>query len=424
MYISRVVTRHCGATRAITIVLALLTEAACGRPRPLAAPPADALVITADSSYWLTSDGKGLRMRGEPILIARVDGRFREVYVADDDRSFVGAVLVGQRLFVRDLVRGDSTELFADSVVPRMAREYAAAHPREGPLSRDEEASARPRTNATADLEVLDVHGPYLSYEYHTDIEVNIDQGGLDRHAARRGVLDVRTGKPAAVASLFGREAADRAIAAAAEEWDLARDSILARRGDAAERAQRMLGSAAFDATSFSLDASEREPQVVFAVPALARRASTPPLLLSARDVPSPAWWRDLRDELPTGPDASLHWRHGGAELVALTADDPDRAKLVLRDAANHEWPLGSVSAPVQHVLWLDADVSAEARNALHRAFNESAQGSEGARIASAVRRNHPLGFSRLVSRDAAAPVRSPYPSRAVHTSRARRARS
>ncbi len=391
LYISRIVTRP----GTVFLISALVSLAACATSTTAATPPADALVITADSSYWVTSDAKGLRMRGEPILIARLDGRFRELYVADDDRSFYNAVFVGQRLFMRDLVRGDSAELMADSVVPRLAREYAAAHPREELLGMNEEGSAKPGTTATADLEILDVHPPYLSYEYHSDVDVTASRGGIDRHASRRGVLDLRTGKAASVETLFGREAADRAVAAAAAEWDTARDSILARHDANGERAQRMLGSLAFDATSFSLDAREREPEVVFAVPALSQRASTPPLALTARPVPAPPWWGAQRNDLPAGLDSARSWVHGTVELVARATGDEGRARLILRDANRREWALGSVTAPVQRVLWLDASVSAEERRALHRAFNESAQGSEETRIAAGARRSSPFMLVR-----------------------------
>ncbi|MFI5309653.1 MAG: hypothetical protein ACHQQ3_00355 [Gemmatimonadales bacterium] len=376
------------------LICALSSLAACTRMSTAARPAADALVITADSSYWVTSDGKGLRMRGEPILIARLEGRFQELYVADDDRSYYDAVLVGQRIFVRDIIRGDSSEVLADTVVPRLAREYAAAHPNAAPLGADEQGSAKPGTTATVDLEILDVHPPYLSYEYHSDIDVTAPRG-VDRHASRRGVLDLRTGKAATVAALFGREAADGAVAAAAGEWNAVRDSILARHDTSGQRAQRMLGSLAFDETSFSLDARDGEPQVVFAVPALSHEGSTPPLALSARAVPPPPWWRAQRDGLPTGPDSARSWVHGRVELVARATEDDSRARLVLRDINRREWPLGSVTAPVQRVLWLDVGVTAEERRALHRAFNESSQGSEDTRIAVGTRKPSPFSFVR-----------------------------
>ena len=185
-------------------------------------------MTTADSAYWVTSDQLGLRIRGVPMLLVRVGGRFGEVYVADDDRSFYDAVFVGQRLFVRDIVRGDSLELAADSTVPRLARQYAVAHPDEEPLGPDEPASDQPRRTATADIEVVDVHGPLLSYEYRTDVDFEAEggRGGRDAHSARRGVVDMRDGARPSVAVLFGEAAAEGAIGAAAREWESARDSM------------------------------------------------------------------------------------------------------------------------------------------------------------------------------------------------------
>ena len=193
-------------------LIAAVFAAACGSGNtPAAVPHVDLIVATADSSYWVTSGARGLRVRGVPMLLARVDGRFREIYVADDDRSYYNAVLVGQRLWSRDLVRGDSVELFADTLVPRFAKSYAKTHPDDAPLAKDEEAAEHPRTTVTAELEVLGVHGPYVSFEYRTDMDVTGERTNADRHTARRGVLDVRTGKAVTVAALFGREASVRA---------------------------------------------------------------------------------------------------------------------------------------------------------------------------------------------------------------------
>src|ERR1019366_9838326 len=132
------------------MLVALIAVAAACAGKPAAPPHTDLIVATADSSYWVTSGPQGLRVRGVPMLLARVDGRFRELYVADDDRSYFDAVLAGQRLWSRDLVRGDSVELFADTLVPRFAKSYAKAHPDDTPLAADEETSEHPRTTVTA----------------------------------------------------------------------------------------------------------------------------------------------------------------------------------------------------------------------------------------------------------------------------------
>lgn len=379
--------------RAILVALAATAAAACsGRHVPAAVQHAEFIVTTGDSSYWVSSGPRGLRMRGVPMLLARVDGRYRELYVADDDRSYFDAVLVGARLWSRDLVTGDSSELFADSLVPRYAAEYAKAHPGDTPLGKDDEAADHPRISVTADVDVLGVHGPYVSYEYRTDMDVTGERENVDRHTARRGVLDLRTGKAVTVAALFGNDAAARAERDASAEWKLARDSLLALRDRRSRRAQRAMGAFEFDAGSFTIAAREGRPRVVYAVPGVASRGSVSALELAPRDVPAAPWWRSLRDELPAGPDSLLSWKHGAVELRAALTPDGDAARLVLRDASRRDWRVGTVSAPVWRVLWLDGTVKPGDRKALNRAFNDASMYSADSRIVLAPRRTPPRG--------------------------------
>ena len=313
-------------------------------------------------------------MRGVPMLLARVDGRFQELYITDDDRSYYDAVFVGQRLYMRDVLRGDSVEVFADSLVPRLERAYAAAHPRETRLSPDEDASDNPGTTATADFEIIAVHGPYLSYEYHTDVDVTHAQGNTDRHAARRGVLDLRTRRAVALHTLVGKESAERATAAAFAEWESARDSLLRRQDSAGRRAQRSANSFAFDAQSFSIGVSDREPEIVFAVPSVLPGGNAGALELSAQPVSAPEWWTLVRTELPTGPDSARVWNTGGVTFGARVADGAEHAVLELADVAHKAWKVGAVTAPVDRVLWLDSTVTPGERSALKRAFNDASQ--------------------------------------------------
>jgi hypothetical protein len=359
--------------------------AACGgRRMPAAVQRADFIVTTGDSSYWVTGGPQGLRMRGVPMVLARVDGRFRELYVADDDRSYFDAVLVGAKLWSRDLISGDSAELFADTLVPRFAALYAQAHPGDTPLGKNDEAADHPRITVTADVELLGVHGPYLSYEYRTDMDVTGERVNSDRHTARRGVLDLRTGKPVTVEALFGREAAGRVQGAASTEWKLARDSLLALRDRRSRRAQRVVAAFDFDASSFTIESREGRPRVVYAVPGEASRGSLSALALAPREVPVVAWWHALRDELPAGPDSLLSWKRGGLELRAALADDGDVARLVVRDSNHRDWRVGTVGAPVWRVIWLDATVKPDDRKALKRAFNDASMYAEDSRIAMA----------------------------------------
>ncbi len=299
MYTSGIVLRHC--TGLLLAVCTATLATACGRAvapeNP--APRADVIITTADSSYWVTSDAKGIRIRAAALLIAKIDGRYQEIYVADDDRSYLDAVFVGQRLYRRDLLSGDSTVLFADSVVPRLATAYAKRHPTAAPLGPDEEALEHPSITATADLEVLDIisdaTGTYLHLEYHTDQTRGDGRGeGSTQNAVRDAVLDATTG----------------------------------------------------------------------------------------REVPRDQWPIAFRDT--TAATERPRFENAGVTLATRPADSPDRAILSLRDASGREFPVGSITAPVQHVLWLDITVGAEVRKALRKAFNDAALYSDDARVAAA----------------------------------------
>ncbi|MFI5233046.1 MAG: hypothetical protein ACHQSE_11120 [Gemmatimonadales bacterium] len=374
--------------RAMLVALAATAAAACsGRHVPAAVQHAEFIVTTGDSSYWVTSGPQGLRMRGVPMLLARVDGRYREIYVADDDRSYFDAVLVGARLWSRDLVTGDSSELFADSLVPRYAADYARAHPGDTPLGKDDEAADHPRTSVTADVDVVGVHGPYVSYEYRTDMDIVGERENVDRHTARRGVLDLRTGKPVTVAALFGGDAAAQTERDASAEWKMARDSLLALRDRRSRRAQRVMAAFDFDGSSFTIASRDGRPRVVYAVPGVASRGSVSAVELAPREVPAAPWWRTLRDELPAGPDSLLSWKHGAVELRAALTADGDAARLVLRDASRRDWRVGVIGAPVWRVLWLDGAVKPGDRKALSRAFNDASMYSADSRIVVGPRR-------------------------------------
>ncbi len=162
-----------GRTLATLVAVTLVaTVQACSSPRPSATPPprSEFLLNTADSTFWVKT-GAQTSVRGAPLVLAAYDRRFYELYTADDDYSYPDATLLGERLYRRDLLTGDSMIVFSDTTVPRIAAAYAKAHPDERPLNPDDEGDEDPKTSATAELDVLGVFGPYLSYEYHVDVE-------------------------------------------------------------------------------------------------------------------------------------------------------------------------------------------------------------------------------------------------------------
>jgi hypothetical protein len=367
---------------------AMLLLAGCGgdRSREPLVPVAEFLVAAGDSTFWVASDSTGVRFRGAPMTLAHWGNRFYEIYAADDDRSYYDAVFVGQRIFRRDLLTGDSLPVFEDTLVSREADEYAAAHPAERALGPEDEGAEDPRSSATSEAVLLDVFGPYLAYEYRADVEVF---GGRDLHATHRGMLDLRTGRRATLAALFGRRAADSLASAGRRELVAALESIRARDDRRLRRAETALDGLAFDATSFSLVAVGARPAVTFLVPGHGPSAGLS-LALPPIPAPVPAWWKEAARPRPTVSDSlNDRWTRPDAE-VAARYDTTELAALVLR-GGSREWTVGRVPSPVRQLWWLHAPpLDRATRRALSRAFDESALYSEETRLASAPRRAQP----------------------------------
>src|SRR3954469_24224265 len=102
------------------------------------APRAELLLEAGDSTFWVRGGPDGVRMRSSPVLLARVDGRYQEIYLADDDHSFYDAVFVGQRLWRRDLITGDSIVVMSDTLIDAAARRWSRRHPDAELLDPDE----------------------------------------------------------------------------------------------------------------------------------------------------------------------------------------------------------------------------------------------------------------------------------------------
>ena len=360
--------RHAGC--AVWLVGAMF---GCARPARL--PDAELLVISADSTFWVTSTGGAVRVRGVPMLVARVDGTFRELYVADDDRSYVDAVFVGHRLFSRDLERGDSLELHRDTVVQSLASTYGREHPDEAPLGPDDPENDHASVRATGDIEILALHGAFLSFEHHTDVDTRGNElPDAHQHAYRRGVLDIRTGRVVALSELFAHRSSDSAISAGRDEWRRARDSLLVAPGIAVPRARRALAAFAFDAGSFTLGSDGLVPTVRFAVPARGTNPDIEPIELSSRRMPVPAWWSGAASELPQESGGRAVWSRRGDTLTVTANRDSHLWELRLRVGAADARAVARLSSSVDRVIWLDSGVTPAARAALARAFSEASE--------------------------------------------------
>ena len=358
---------------------ALFLLVGCGapqRPAVMASPPpaAEFLVATLDSTFWVRSGPAGIRFRGAPLTVATFGGRFYEIFLADDDRSFDEALLVGQRIYRRDLMDGDSSLVFEDSVIPRIAREYARAHPTARPLEPDEEGAEDPETQATAELEIIGLHGPYLSYEYHVDVAV---PGGEPWHTTRRGVLDLRSGRTMRVRDIFADSVATRLARQGRQAFRTAIDSLRIASGPDAEvsrRASLALGQLSFDDRSFVLTVVDSQLAVEFDIPERGPAVSDDVLPLTPVPASGSRWWSEVRNRFPLSEDDLDRWRRvteAGYDVVARYDSTGERARLTITDSSLQEWQIMNVAAPVLHTFWLDHPaIDSVQRRALGRAFD------------------------------------------------------
>jgi hypothetical protein len=353
-------------------ILVALLAAACARSPRGAPPSAEFLLVAGDSTYWVTSGPAGLRVRASGIMLARYDGRFHEVFIADDDHSYEDALLVGAQVYSRDLLSGDSTLAFGDTLVERIAREYAKAHPDETPLPPDDPGPDHPATAASSDVTFMDVHGPYLSVEYRARTR---RRGGPSVHTAWRAVLDLRREGTQSLSDVVGGDAAAKAIAQGRRLFTHAIDSARTAARAISSMAAVALQEARFDERSFSIADSDGTPAIEFAGRVTGGAASGALLSLPRIPVPAPGWWGEVRSTLAQQTaDDGPRWKHAGFELVTTIDSTGEQAQVALVDSAHHTWAVRQVPTPVQHVFWLDLPRADSAtRASLRRAFDEAA---------------------------------------------------
>jgi len=370
--------------RALAAAL-LVGASACRDAVPdRAHPPEAEFVLSAgDSSYWVTSDSGSVRVRGAPLELARVDGRFYELYVTDDDRSYQDAVLIGQRIFRRDLITGDSLLVYEDTIVPRLAARYARLHPDDVRLQPNDDANDDPLWRVTTSIDLAEVHGPFLSFSLHADVE----RDDADPwHTSRRGVIDLATGRPASLERIVGGDVARvtrrRTVAAAAMI-----DSVRAG-GDRIDRARTasLLRAYHLDPGSFTLTVVDGQPAVAYALSGRGEGDEGHLLELQPIEIGEPAWWVAAASTLPvaSADGGRQVWRHGRYEVVVRQDSSTSVARLLLRDSTSREWAIGNVPVPSTRIYWLDSPpLDSAARRALVRAFDESALYDEEVRAAS-----------------------------------------
>ena len=366
---------------------ALIAVAACGTPDSSATPPpphAEFVVSSGDSAYWVTIDARGTHVRGVPIELARVNGRFYELYVVDNDLSFAGADLVGQSVYRRDLRTGDSTRVFSDSIVPALAMQYARAHPDDHRLDPGDEPDEDVELRATATLDIDAAHGPFASYSLHTDIE---RATAPLWHVSREGVIDLRRGRAASLADVVGDELASVESARDHALADI-RDSARTSRDARGQRAAAQLTHYHLDPTSFTITTAAGGPAIAFGLLDAGERDAGRVLTLAPIAFRQPAWWGDVAGSLPlhSSDDSRAVWRHDTYAVVARS-DSAGGSRLSIRDSTSREWPIGPLSGSASRIYWLDTPaLDGDTRHALIRAFDEAASYGVDTKVATVPR--------------------------------------
>ena len=364
------------------VALSLLILAVACRQTHRTPPAGEFLVLAGDSTFWVHTGAEGIHARGSPLHLARFRGRYYEVYITDDDRSYTDALIVGQQMYKRDLLSDDSALVFDDTTISNIAKWYGREHPRDHPLEADEEPDAEPHVTAQSELNTVAQHGQYLSYEYKADLTVT---GSEEWHTARRGVVDLRDAAMPTVADIFGERNGQYILRRGRTLFAQARDSLRARRDSASHDAARAAGDFRFDDASFNIAEVDGEPAVTFYAPGHGERAGGYALPLPPIPVSAPPWWQDARDGLPAVRDGSvIRWSHASYRVVARPTHD-DSATLSLVDSSGHEWRIAALPALPRRIFWVDsASADSATRRALARAFDEAALYSDDVRAASA----------------------------------------
>lgn len=379
-----------GHTRSRVLLLttvAAVFVAGCRRAPAAEWPAAEFLLATGDSTYWVRAGASGLTVRSSPLLLTH-DGRdFHEIYVSDDDRVWPDAFFLAQRLWRRNLLTGDSIELAHDSVVMPLALRYAQAH-RDLPLLPDDEPLPEtPSRSAASEFEVVDMHGPYLSWMRHVDIEA--DDMPLPRHELHWRVTDVRTGAEASHAALFGATVGARLEATAVTAFAAARDSLSRGAARRADRSREAIASMHFNPRSFSLSDRAGAPVVIPMTVAADSAGQVATLALPALAVPgpAPAWWTAAQATLPlVAPDSSsLTWTRQGYRVIARFDAAGDRLTFALAATRGRrrveERIIGTMAWPAWSLVSLDQPaVDAKVRDALARAFRDAQTYNEDGR--------------------------------------------
>jgi hypothetical protein len=374
-----VITRSARAA-ACTIVLC------CGCspvPRASARPNAEFLLVSDDSTAWVHSSADTVVVQRAPLLVATLDGRLIEIFVADEPINFENATFLVSRLFRRDLVSGDSTLVYADSTVLREVMAFVRAHPDAERLDADEPEADDVRAFESS-ITALDVIGGTIGVEVHLDRTV----GELGTHDTYRATVALHTGKRLALADVVSPASARATLHTARQRLTAA----IAVAGDSAgpvgRAASRALATLHFDSLSFSLARRGDSLAVEFLAhdeQVIDEARDSHRFALQPISLVAPTWWPAARRVLPAQQADSSARFDVGDVLLDVTYDSQDVAQVVTRTTSGTR-VVTRMRGPVRRAIAVGDSLIAPVgqwRRSLERAFSESGYYSEQVRAAS-----------------------------------------
>jgi len=341
-------------------------------------PTAEFLLAAGDSTYWIRSSSEGLRVRSAPILLTQSDGRFFEIFLTDEVHDFADASFATTRAYRRDILQADSLLLYDEGSVTKEVRAWIRAHPGAVPLDPSDDLSDdQPPTMVSDDIEVMDVHGPWLTFGHSLDIDVA--GRSSHKHSRQNGVVDVRSGTRGNLQALFGPAEAVRLYDLGIKAFANMRDSVRRSADERSAAARRTLSSFVFDSLSLMLTDVARAPAVSFFVPGTGEEGEALALYLPPLIAAAPDWWTSVVATLPSwnADSSELSWSRVHYDVIARPSRDGELLAIELvdrsRKGAPRVWPIANVPVPAYQMIPLDGSaLDSGTRRALARAFDQS----------------------------------------------------
>mgnify|MGYP002780295789 FL=1 len=355
-------------------------------------PDAEFLIAAGDSTYWVRADSSGLRVRSAPLLLAMHDGQLHEIRLSDEIVDYEDAEFIRERLHAFPMSPDrvvDSTLLFEDGAVAETERRWRMQYPDALPIDPDVDDAPEPTSSASDYVEVLDVHGRWVSWAHALDIDVNVL--GPHVHQRQRGVVSLITGARATLDSLVSPPEATRLRAAGRAAFDTVRAAI-ARAGDErALEARATLHTFTFVDSSFTLADSAGVPAIVFHVAGTdsaghALELTLPPLTISVAERRSDALgWSAVQPTLPVWErdSTAVSWRseavvvHGRLDATGTSIALSMSASVNAADSVAANVPIAVVPRPVYQFIDLRAARVNDATRAALRAAFDRARGDD-----------------------------------------------